>query len=121
MGTNRHKNDNIDGTKSAPNDETGVPPKDREQMVLEFLAEHGFPLPPKAIYRGLRVKRNITFAYRTVQNILARLLEEGEVMRVDKDALDEGEIKPLPDEEAGRRTYYYITEKGLERIGRLGL
>lgn len=95
-----------------------MPPKERERLVLEFLAEHGIPLPPKAIYRGLKVERDITFAYRTVQNILGRLNEEGHVMRVDKDALDEGRIRPLPEGETDRRTYYFITDEGRERIDR---
>ena len=95
-----------------------MPPKERERTVLEFLDEHAIPLPPKAIYRGLKVERDITFAYRTVQNILARLDEEGQVMRVDKDALDEGRIEPLSEDATDRRTYYFITDEGRERIGK---
>lgn len=94
-----------------------MPPKERERLVLEFLAEHGIPLPPKAIYRGLKVERNITFAYRTVQNILGRLNEEGQVMRVDKEALDEGRVEPLSEAESDQRTYYFITDEGRERLG----
>lgn len=99
-------------------DHRTVPPADRERIVLEFIDEHGIALPPKAIYRGLKVQRNIPFSYRTVQNILKRLNEEGQVMRMDKDALDEGELRPLPEDASGRRTYYFISDKGRERLGR---
>jgi len=95
-----------------------VPPSERERIVLEFLDEHGIALPPKAIYRGLKVQRNITFSYRTVQNILKRLRENGQVMRVDKDALDDGEVRPLPEDATDRRTYYFITDDGRARLGR---
>ena len=93
-----------------------MPTRQREDEVLDFLATHRIALPPKAIYRGLKVQRNITFSYRTVQNILKRLLEEGLVMRCDKDALDNGTIEPLPEDTTARRTYYFITEAGQDRI-----
>ena len=95
-----------------------MPPRERERIVLEFLDEHGIPLPPKVIYRGLKIERNITFSYRTVQNILSRLIDEGEVMRVDKGELDQGRIRQLPKENNERRTYYFITDEGRERISR---
>lgn len=69
-----------------------------------------------AIFRALKVKREITFEYRTTQDILRRLLDEGYVMRCNKEALNEGRIEPLPEDSDGRRTYYYLTEKGLDRV-----
>ncbi|GGL45106.1 hypothetical protein GCM10009037_30630 [Halarchaeum grantii] len=93
-----------------------MPPRDRENEVLDFLASHGIALPPKAIFRGLKVERSITFGYRTVQNILKRLLEAGLVMRCNKDALDQGEIQPLPEDASSRRSYYYITDEGRDRV-----
>ncbi|GAB6878216.1 hypothetical protein JCM17823_04900 [Halorubrum gandharaense] len=94
-----------------------MPAEEREDEVLLFLYEHGIALPPKAIFRGLKVERDITFSYRTIQNILSRLNDSGHVMRCDKEALDQGEIQPLSEDQSGRRTYYYITESGIERIG----
>jgi len=93
-----------------------MPPEAREDKVLQFFVDHGFPLPPKALYRALKVSEGITFSYSTVQNILSRLLEEGYVCRLDKDKLDEGIIEPISESESGRRTYYYITEKGRDRV-----
>jgi|GEM_PF-3989143 len=95
-----------------------MPPREREDKVLKFLEKHGIALPPKAIYRGLKVQEDITFSYRTVQNIVSRLNDEGYLMRCDKDELDEGRIVELPDDVAGRRTYYFITEEGRERISK---
>jgi len=113
---NGHRNDESGASNSSQSDKESMPPKDREDMILQFFVDHGFPLPPKALYRALKVSENITFAYRTTQNILQRLLEEGYVMRLDKDKLDNGVIEPLPEGEEGRRTYYYITEKGRRRL-----
>jgi len=93
-----------------------MPPEAREDKVLQFFVDHGFPLPPKALYRALKVSEGITFSYSTVQNILSRLLEDGYVCRLDKDKLDDGIIEPIPESESGRRTYYFITEKGRERV-----
>lgn len=66
----------------------------------------------------MKVTEDVHFAYRTTQDILKRLLEDDFVMRCDKDALDDGRIEPVPEDKSGRRTYYYITEKGVERIKR---
>lgn len=65
----------------------------------------------------MKVQYDVTFAYRTTQDILKRLLDEGYVMRCDKSKLDEGTIAKLPEDASGRRTYYFITDKGRERIG----
>lgn len=97
-------------------DGENVPRDDREDLLLSYLAEKNIALPPAAVYRGLKREYRITFSYRTTQRILQALGEEGYVVRCDKDALDRGEIKPLPDDEEDRRTYYFITEKGRERI-----
>lgn len=99
----------------APNNER-VPPEDRREVILQFLAEHDMALPPLVIYAGLKRQRDITFAYRTVQNALSDLVEKGHVMRVDTKKLrDEGKIEPV-EEDSGRRSYYFITDEGLERL-----
>jgi DNA-binding MarR family transcriptional regulator len=104
------------GNKPLTVDGSGMPPREREDALLRFLDSHGIPLPPKAIYRGMKIQEDITFAYRTVQEMLKRLNEEGYVMRCDKEALDDGRIEPVPEDKSGRRTYYFITEKGRKRI-----
>lgn len=113
-----NQSENSDDNKHPRGKISEVPPRERERVLLEFIDEHGLPLPPKVIFRGLKVQRNITFSHRTVENILRRLRESGEVMRVEKDELDEGRIRPLPDDAEARRTYYFITDKGRERLGR---
>jgi DNA-binding MarR family transcriptional regulator len=113
---NRHQTDKFDGDTTPVDQEGRMPPEEREDKVLNFLEDHGIALPPKAIYRGLKVQQDITFAYRTVQNILRRLNDEGYVMRCDKDALDEGRIERIPEDTADRRTYYFITDEGRARL-----
>jgi len=115
---NTSKNGEFGGSNTKDAEAEDMPPEAREDKVLQFFVDHGFPLPPKALYRALKVSEGITFSYSTVQNILSRLLEEGYVCRLDKDKLDEGILEPLPEGESGRRTYYYITEEGRERLER---
>ena len=110
------KDGNFGGANYCAKERNNVPPQERRRVVLEFLDEHGLPLSPKAIYRGLKIQRDITFGYRTVQNILAELAEEGYVMRVSKDALDEGRIDPLPENDSAQRAWYFISEKGRDRV-----
>jgi len=111
--------DSSGGSKVVTKDSQRVTRKERENEVVQLLAEFKVPLPPKAIYRALKVKKGITFSYSTVGNILRRLRKDGEVMRCDKDALDQGEIKALPDAEKDRRTYYYLTNRGFDRAEEL--
>lgn len=93
-----------------------MPPEDREDIVLHYLYSIGIPLPPIVIYRGLKINRNITFSYRTVQNIASRLTDEGLMMRCDKTAMDKGRIEPLPSDSDSERTYYYPTQAAMDRI-----
>lgn len=100
------------------NDDSGsrVPPEDREDQLLAFFTEHEIAVPPRVLFRALKVQHNITFSHSTVENILYRLRDDSEVMRVDKNALDNGKIVELPEDATDRRTYYFITEKGRERL-----
>ena len=115
---NDNENGEFGADKSAPEEGETVPAEDRRERVLEFIAEHDMPLPPLAIYAGMVHQKRITFAYRTVQNILSDLVEDGSVFRVDTGKLREGDIEPIEESGSGRRSYYYITEKGRERIGK---
>lgn len=114
--SNRYQSDNSDGDIGQETKDGRMPPREREDKVLKFIEEHEIALPPKAIYRGLKVQEDITFSYRTVQNILSRMNERGLVMRCDKDELDDGRIVKLPDDASGRRTYYFITKDGRTRL-----
>ena len=93
-----------------------VPPKDREDAVLRFIATHGFPMPPAVVFRGMKYKEGIHFSRRTVENILSRLVDEGYMIRVDTTALSEGRIESLGPEDTKAGSYYFLTEAGRERI-----
>lgn len=77
------------------------------------------PLPPLAIYAGLKRHYNATYSYRTVQNILSELSESGDLDRLDTSALREGRMEAIGDESGRRRTYYMITEQGRERASEI--
>lgn len=103
-------------TNNAASNDESVPPEDRREQVLSFLETHNMALPPLAIYGGLKRQENITFSYRTVQNALSDLYEEGSVMRVDTSVLrEDGEIQPI-ESGGGRRSYYFITDEGRTRL-----
>lgn len=88
--------------------------EDRRQIVLQFMAEHGLALPPKAIFRNLRVHRRIPFGDATVDNYLEDFVEEGLVRRVDPKRMADFEVADVKDED--RRAYYIITDEGREYI-----
>jgi len=111
---NSKENEKNDTGFTAPPKSTGVPASERRRQVVEFLAEHDMPLPPLAIFAGMRRQYRATFSYRTTQNILSDLVESGDVFRVDTGTLREGEIREIDDDSA-RRTYYFVTEAGRER------
>ena len=104
-----------ESNNGASKDES-VPPEARRKKVLKFIGQHDIALPPLAIYAGLRRQEDITFSYRTVQNALSDLVEDGYAVRVDTDSLrKDGDIEPVQ-EGAARRAYYFITDAGREYI-----
>lgn len=117
FGTNSHNTDNSGNCNTrASNDET-VPPEDRREKVLAFIHEHDMALPPLAIFAGLKRQYDITFSYRTVQNALSDLLDDGYVIRVDTKPLrEDGRIESVDDSGSGKRSYYFITDRGIDRL-----
>lgn len=91
-----------------------MPELDKRDLVLAWLVEHDIPLQPKAIYGGLIYQRNITFSYRTVQNIIGEFADAGYIERVEIDP-SAGEVRPLS-EEGDRRAYYVVTDAGRARL-----
>jgi len=79
--------------------------------VLTFLAETRLALPPKALFRNLRLQENATFSEKSLNNYLAELDAEGFVRRVDPEAIEQRNIIEVGDDERG---YYLITEAGVE-------
>lgn len=88
---------------------------ERKRVLLEFLAEHSLALPPAAIHRNLRLHERLVISDSTVENYLEEFVDEGLVMRVDPESLEERNVVSLsPD--SGGRAYYLITEEGRERV-----
>lgn len=89
--------------------------EDRRLQVLQFLAEYGLALPPRAIYRNLRLHYNITFGYSSVNNYLDAFVDEGLCDRVDPSKLEDRELVSMPPGKKNR-AYYIITEEGKEEL-----
>jgi len=74
------------------NDSMGT--KEREEVILEFLADRGAMFKPKALFDNLEEYESITFGYKTVRRRLEALEDKGYV------------------ETVGDKSYYRITERG---------
>lgn len=82
--------------------------QERKLVVLQFMAEYGLALPPKAIYRNLRLLEEITFSERSVENYLDEFVAESLINRIDPDRMEDVELATMPPEETQRRAYYYL-------------
>jgi Fe2+ or Zn2+ uptake regulation protein len=91
-----------------------VPQVSSRDVVLAFLDEHDIPLQPKSIYGGLISNQDITFSYRTVQNIISEFTDEGLIEKVRIDT-DEGVVEQMSESDSGR-AYYLITDKGRQKV-----
>lgn len=108
---NWHYSDKSDATIRCDGDGERMGKEDRLAQVLELLAESGYALPPKVIYRNLQLTHDrVTFEERSIKNYMPELAERGLAQRVDPDALSEGRIEPA---EPGN-AYYMITDAGRE-------
>jgi len=104
------------GNKRQVNDGGDMPPEARRELVLEFVVQHDIPLPPLAIWAGLNRQHRVTFSYRTMQNILSDLVNEGDLFKVDTEKLRGGEISKIEGDSSSRRAYYFATEEGMDRV-----
>lgn len=89
--------------------------RERKRLVLAFLAETRLALPPKVLFRNLRLQENATFSEKSLNNYLAELEADGLVTRVDPEAIEERTIREL---DADERGYYLISEQGVEQTDR---
>lgn len=112
----KRKNKPIGGNNRIMDENPDMAPEARREFVLSFIDEHDMPLPPLAIWAGMNQHYRVTFSYRTMQNILSDLVEQGDLFRVDTSALREGEVREIADDGSSRRSYYYITDAGRERV-----
>jgi len=88
-----------------------MPKADRKRVVLELLSEIGEPLPPLLIYRILRV-RGATFGRRSVMRYCSELCDNGDLQKIDPEAMADGELVAAADDKG----YYLISEQGRSRI-----
>ena len=93
-------------------DNGGMAKEGRKEFILRVLEEVGIPLPTTVVFRACKLN-GATFERRTVDRLLKELGEEGYVMKIDRDALDEGRIEEVGIEATG---YWYITDRGRGRV-----
>jgi len=86
--------------------------EDRKRRVLSLLAETRLALPPAVIFRNVKF-RGADFERRSVNNYLSELQEEGMVMKIEPDAMEDGRVKEIPTAEEG---YFIATDAGIESI-----
>jgi Fe2+ or Zn2+ uptake regulation protein len=86
---------------------------ERKELILKFMAEHPLAMSPVALYRNLRIYRELRVGKETVKNYLKEMAEEGLVLRIDKSALDDAEIQEA---DADDRAYYIISEDGKSAV-----
>jgi len=86
---------------------------ERKELILRFMAEHPLAMSPVALYRNLRIHRELRVGKETVKNYLQEMAGEGLVLRVDKSALDDAEIQEA---DANDRAYYIISEDGKSAV-----
>lgn len=60
-----------------------MPREDREDLILEYLAECDMALPLRPIYVNLKRDRDITFSQRTVKRRLESLVDRDLVEKLD--------------------------------------
>ena len=82
-------------------------------LLLNFMAEHPLALPPLTWYRNLKIHRDMTFSQDTLNNYLEEFVDEGLAARVDKEAMDSGQVQTVDDDDY--RAYYIVTDRGIER------
>jgi len=114
--SNSSNSDCSNGNNTLTGKSDAMPPEARRDLVLEFVVEHDMPLPPLAIWGGLNRQYRVTFGFRTLQNILGDLVEDGDLFRVDTSALRDGEIQKITEDGSQRRAYYFVTESGRGRV-----
>ena len=94
-------------------DGSGMVKSERKELILRFMAEHPLAMSPVALYRNLRIHRELRVGKETVKNYLQEMAEEGLVLRIDKSALDDAEIQEA---DADDRAYYIISEDGKSAV-----
>jgi hypothetical protein len=71
-------------------------PEDRRQFVLEVLEASGVAMRPVDVFRNCKL-RGGTFERRSTVTYLNQLVDSGEVLKVESEALNDGEIVTVED------------------------
>lgn len=110
-----HKSEieNIEGDRVLGRNPSNMGKEDRKRLVLEFMEEYPLALPPRAIYRNMKLLWSVTFSWRSTQTYLDEFEDEGLVMRVEKGPLDDGEVVEASEDS---RAYYLITDAGRDEL-----
>ncbi|CCQ34292.1 hypothetical protein HLRTI_002162 [Halorhabdus tiamatea SARL4B] len=87
--------------------------EDRRRQVLAFMKDHPLALSPLLLYRNMRLHQTVTFSVDSLRNYLEEFAEEGLVLRVEKEPLDDGRIVEA---DSGTRAYYVISDEGREYL-----
>jgi len=88
--------------------------EDRRQVVLGTLEAAGVPLKSIDVFRACKL-RGATFEHRTTKNYLTQLLDSGDVLKVDSQALGDGEIVEI---DRGDRGHFIAASAAAEYGGR---
>ena len=96
--------------KPVAGDDGDMTAADRRQQVLAVLAETGVALRSVDVFRACRL-RGATFARRSTKTYLSQLVESGDVLKVDSDALNDGEISEIDTGDRGHFIAASVAEK----------
>jgi len=77
-------------------------PEDRRQQVLEVLQQSGVAMKGVDVFRNCKL-RGASFERRTTANYLTQLLDSGQVLKVDSDSLNDGNLVEV---ERGERGHF---------------
>lgn len=86
--------------------------EDRKRRVLSLLAETRLALPPAVIFRNVKF-RGADFERRSVNNYLSELADEGLVMKIDPDAMEDERVEEIPTAQEG---YFIATDAGVDSL-----
>lgn len=86
---------------------------DRLQFVLAVLEDSGAAMKSIDVFRNCKL-RGATFEHRTTKNYLTALIESGDVLKVDSQALGDGEIIEI---ETGERGHFIAASVAAEYRG----
>jgi len=74
--------------------------QERRAFVLQVLEQSGVAMKSVDVFRNCKL-RGATFERRTTKNYLTQLVAEGDVLKIDSTALNDGEIVEIPTEDRG--------------------